>query len=118
MPGRGGGRSEWRNHSNLLLDLIYFIVSRMIVLLSDSGRFSCPYKYNFTSFWRKAILCCESKGTTFSARITLLYVWNGHLKRKCSVVSLSVLHRQISLGVSKKLCLSLWNRSGLRPSLS
>ena len=60
------------NHSNLLLDLINFIVSRIMVLLSDSGRFPWPYRYNFTSFSGKAILCWDIKGTTFSARVTLL----------------------------------------------
>ena len=58
--------------SNLFVALMNFIVSKIIVLLSVSDNFSLPYKYNLTSFWRKARLCGGSNGTTFSASVILL----------------------------------------------
>ena len=38
---------------------------------------------------------------------------SGHFKRKCSVVSEFKEHKQLSLGVSLKLCLFLWDFRGL-----
>ena len=110
-PFRGGDRGgEGRKmdfvQSNLLLDLIKFIVCKIMFLLSSSARSLWPYKNKSTSFCKKARLLTVRSGITFCAKIILFELWNGHFNMKCSVVSTPVLHRHVSVGVSRKLCFS------------
>ena len=56
--------------------------------------------------------------STFSSSACLWTVKIGHIRKKCFVSSIPERQEQISLGVSRKLCLFLWCLSGLSPILS
>ena len=67
----GKGEREELIQSNLFLVLMKCMVCKSIFLLSSSDKSLWPYRYNCTSFCKRAKLFAVRRGIAFSAKVNL-----------------------------------------------
>ena len=107
-----------RGHLNGSADIRYSIVAFNMSLLTLKLKLGLPYRniwINWSSAWDKI---CSLIFLTLFKRVCL-GVWKlGQWRKKCVVVSVSLLQSHNGFGVSWKQCLNLRSRRWLRPSCS
>ena len=116
--GGGVGARKQSYIEKRRLSFMYFIVDKMIILLSARFMIGWPYIYRCDWFpkWFRLYFCKIC--ITLLAKVALWIAKKGHKNRKWLVSSIPLLQRHISEGVSMKLWHFLWYLKGLRPTLN
>ena len=115
----GGVRARKQSYiEKRRLSFMYFIVDKMIILLSARFMIGWPYIYRCDWFpkWFRLYFCKIC--ITLLAKVALWIAKKGHKNRKWLVSLIPLLQRHISEGVSMKLWHFLWYLKGLRPTLN